>query len=148
MRIVDEKLTVADRFEITQVLARYGHVMDGRDAAGLSGIFTPDAVFDVSSVGGPVYRGQARLVDFLEQGDAVHPPFHVLTNAWVYEEGGVVRSMSKWLTIDRGSGLPRSGDYLDVWRSTDEGWRISERVARARWAGGPWSDGYEDRAKR
>jgi hypothetical protein len=136
-------LTVEDRFEITQVLARYGHVMDQREIAGLADVFAPDATFDVTSVGGPVYRGLAGLESFLALGDSVHPPFHLLTNAWVFEEAGVVSSVSKWLTIDQQSGLPRSGDYLDTWRRTEQGWRISARIARARWAGGGWSDGYD-----
>lgn len=136
-------LSVADRFEITQVLARYGHVIDQRDFAALAEIFTADAVFDVSSVGGPVYRGLPDLERFLALGDTVHPPFHILTNAWVFAEDETATSRSKWLTIDQQTGLPRSGDYLDTWRRTDAGWRIVERVARVRWTGGGWSAGYE-----
>jgi hypothetical protein len=136
-------LTVEDRFEITQVLARYGHVMDGRDFAALSAVFAPDATFDVSSVGGPVYRGLSQLEAFLALGDSIHPPFHVLANAWVFQAGDTVTSLSKWLTIDQQSGLPRSGDYHDEWVRTPEGWRIAHRVARVRWTGGPWSGGYD-----
>jgi hypothetical protein len=136
-------LTTQDRFEITQVLARYGHVMDGRDFAGLPQVFAEGATFDVTSVGGPVYSGLAQLVDFLALGDSVHPPFHILANTWVFTDTDVVRSVSKWLTIDRDTGLPRSGDYLDEWVRTSDGWRIVSRVARVRWAGGPWSDGYD-----
>lgn len=54
-------LSVEDRFEITQVLAQYGHVMDRRDYEGLAEVFAKDAIFDVSSVGGPVYRGLTEL---------------------------------------------------------------------------------------
>jgi hypothetical protein len=144
MQIVNIPLTVEDRFEITQVLARYGHVMDGRDLSGLKDIFTADATFDVSSVGGPVYAGLTELASFLSLGDSVHPPFHILANPWVLQEGGEVQSLSKWLTVDRDSGLPRSGDYLDVWLRTPRGWRIARRTARLRWAGGPWSAGYEN----
>jgi SnoaL-like domain len=136
-------ITVEDRFEITQVLARYGHVMDRREVVALPDIFTTDATFDVSSVGGPVYRGLSQLEDFLALGDSIHPPFHVLANAWVFQEGGAVRSLSKWLTIDAHTGLPRSGDYHDEWLLTADGWRISTRVARVRWTGGAWIDGYD-----
>jgi hypothetical protein len=137
------RLTVEDRFEITQVLARYGHVMDRRDVAALPDVFATDATFDVTSVGGPVYRGLSQLQDFLALGDSIHPPFHVLSNAWVYQEGDAVRSLSKWLTVDAHTGLPRSGDYHDEWLLTEDGWRIAVRVARARWAGGPWIGGYD-----
>ncbi|MDR5699111.1 nuclear transport factor 2 family protein [Agromyces aerolatus] len=143
MRVLHDALTVEDRFEITQVLARYGHVMDGRDRSGLAEVFAPEATFDVTSVGGPVYRGLAELEGFLALGDSVHPPFHLLANAWVFLEGGEVVSLSKWLTIDQHNGLPRSGDYRDTWRRTPGGWRISARVARVRWTGGPWSEGYD-----
>jgi hypothetical protein len=142
-----DSFTYEDRFEITQVLARYGHVMDGRDVAGLVDVFTEDGSFDASSVGGPVYLGLAELASFLALGDSVHPPFHVLANAWVFQDGDAVRSVSKWLTVDRETGLTRSGDYLDTWRSTPTGWRIAERVAQVRWTGGPWKDGYDDRSR-
>ncbi|MGO4689725.1 nuclear transport factor 2 family protein [Glaciibacter sp. 2TAF33] len=137
-----ETLSFEDRFEITQVLARYGHVMDGRDFAGLAGVFVEDASFDVTSVGGPVYCGLSQLEGFLALGEAVHPPFHILANAWVFQDGEAVKSMSKWLTIDQATGLPRSGDYIDTWQKTSNGWRIAARTARVRWAGGSWSDGY------
>lgn len=133
-----ESLSAIDRFEITQVLARYGHVIDGRLLPSLSEIFTADASFDVTSVGGPVYSGIDGIADFVRLNN-VHPPFHTLTNAWVYEEAGQVRSLSKWLTPDAATGLPRSGDYFDTWRRTGEGWRITARIARLRWAGGGWA---------
>jgi hypothetical protein len=145
LRITHARLSVQDRFEITQVLARYGHVMDLRDSAGLADVFTADATFDVTSVGGPVYRGLSQLEAFLALGDAVHPPFHILANAWVFLDGDDVRSMSKWLTIDQATGLPRSGDYSDTWLQTPDGWRIAERVAHVRWTGGAWSAGYDRR---
>jgi hypothetical protein len=129
---------------ITQVLALYGHVMDRRGASSLSDVFTDDATFDVTSLGGPVYQGLNDLEAFLALDDAIHPPFHVLTNAFVYEDRGVVRSLSKWLTVDRETGLPRSGDYRDEWRLTAGGWRIAERVALSRWPGGPWTHGYSN----
>ncbi|WP_173922455.1 nuclear transport factor 2 family protein [Agromyces sp. Marseille-P2726] len=140
-------VTLEDRFEITQVLARYGHVMDRRDVAGLADVFAPDATFDVTSVGGPKYRGLSELEAFLALGDSVHPPFHILSNAWVFRDGDVVSSLSKWLTIDQHTGLPRSGDYLDSWRRTSAGWRIAERVAQVRWTGGAWSGGYDRRSR-
>lgn len=132
-----------DAFAITQVLARYGHVMDRRDGDGLAMIFTADATFDTTSVGGAIYRGLAELRDFLAMGAAIHPPFHVLSNAWVFRgDDGEARSLSKWITVDRQSGLPRSGDYEDRWELVDGSWLIAERVARARWGGGGWADGY------
>lgn len=126
------------------MLALYGHVMDARDIASLSAVFTADAVFDVTAADGAVHRGLAEITRFLELADAVHPPFHALTNAWVGVEEGEVRSRSKWITVDRETGLPRSGDYLDVWRREPEGWRIAHRVARLRWAGGGWDGGYAE----
>lgn len=136
-------LTLEDRFEITQVLSRYGHVMDARAFEALGEVFASDAAFDVTSVGGPVYSGLSELEGFLALGDSVHPPFHILANSWVFTDSDVVRSVSKWLTIDRHTGLPRSGDYLDEWVRTSDGWRIVRRVARVRWSGGPWAHGYE-----
>ena len=137
-----ESLEFAERFEITQTLALYGHLMDEREADRLGEVFAPDGSFDTTSVGGCLYRGLGQLREFVALGDAVHPPFHLLTNAWVFRDREVVRSVSKWLTVDRDTGLPRSGDYLDRWVATTAGWRIAERVARVRWTGGAWVEGY------
>jgi len=129
-------------FAITQVLAQYAHVMDRRAARSLPDVFTDDGVFDLANLGGPVYRGLADLEQFLARDDEVHPPFHAMTATWVYERDGTMCSLSKWVTADRDTGLPRSGDYLDEWRGTPRGWRIAERVVLPRWWGGPWAAGY------
>ena len=39
-------LSAADRLEILDLVARYNHLMDGRDAEGWAECFTPDGVFD------------------------------------------------------------------------------------------------------
>ena len=138
-RSLDRRGSIRDHPGARAVRARDGRTRPRRIEADLH----RDATFDVSSVGGPVYAGLTELEEFLALGDSVHPPFHILANSWVFPEGDEVRSLSKWLTIDRHSGLPRSGDYLDEWVRTSHGWRIVRRVARVRWTGGPWSDGYD-----
>jgi len=70
---------------------------------------------------------------FFALGAPPHPPSHHSTNVYVYAEGGTVRVLSKWMTVDRASRDMKSGDYRDVVVRIDGAWRIRERIAVARW---------------
>lgn len=119
--------------EITQLLSRYGHVADSGDLESLSEIFAPDAVFDTGPMGGAAYRGLGEIREFFGLGAPPHPPSHHVTNVYVYEDAGVVRSKSKWMAINRAADTVSTGDYGDRFVRLDDGWRIAERVATTRW---------------
>jgi 3-phenylpropionate/cinnamic acid dioxygenase small subunit len=131
-------MDAGDWIEIQQLMARYGHVADSGDLSALSEVFTDDAMFDVSALGGQVHAGIGAVRAFFGLGAPPHPPSHHTTNVLVGEPDaeGVVRVRSKWLTIDRASGGLKSGDYDDEVVRTSAGWRIRRRVATPRWLRG------------
>jgi hypothetical protein len=121
-----------DVLAIHQLLALYGHVVDGGDVKRLSEVFTDDVVFDTSDFDQGIHRGLPAIEAIFALGAPPHPPAHLATNFYVYEKDGVVRAHSKWLTIDRATGRVRSGDYLDELVQRPEGWRISQRTITIR----------------
>src|SRR3954462_12965871 len=97
----------------TQLANRYGHVVDNADLDALGEIFTQDAVFDASPIGGETYRGLPAIREFFSLGPAVHPPAHHTTNVYVQERDGAVRVSSKYI-VGPLEGLARTGVYEDV----------------------------------
>lgn len=116
----------------TQLANRYGHVVDNQDLDALGEIFTNDAVFDASAVGGAVYRGLPAIREFFSLGSAIHPPAHHTTNVYVHERDSAVRVSSKYI-VGPLEGLARTGVYEDVLRQQDGAWLISERRVFRRW---------------
>lgn len=116
----------------TQLANRYGHVVDNRDLDTLSEIFTDDAVFDASKVGGAVHRGLPAIREFFSLGSDVHPPSHHTTNVYVHERDGAIRMSSKYI-VGPLEGLARTGVYEDVLELQDGVWLISERRVFRRW---------------
>ncbi|WP_110206909.1 nuclear transport factor 2 family protein [Nocardioides daejeonensis] len=59
---------IGDRLEVTDVITRYTRAIDTRSFADLPGdVFTPDAVLDYSSVGGPIGPPD-EVVPWVERG--------------------------------------------------------------------------------
>lgn len=122
-------ISPADRAEIEQVIAIYGHVVDDDawDRAHL--VFTKDFVFDFSEFGRPNLNGVIELRDAL-RGRRVYS--HHSTNIVIQEgEDGVVRVRSKFIGFPN-EGPPITGDYRDEFRHTDSGWRLSRRRSSVR----------------
>ena len=63
-----EPLSLADRLEIRELIARYNWAIDTRDGVAVADTFVPDGVFD----GGRVFRGREELIAFGELRD--RPP--------------------------------------------------------------------------
>ena len=118
--------------EIHQRLALYGHAADAADRTLLAQVFSTDAIFDADPVEGGKHQGLDAIVQWFELGKPPHPIYHVTTNPFVYEDDGDVHSPSKWLIAYPAQAAPMNGDYLDLWVDTDDGWRISKRVATGR----------------
>ena len=58
---------LSDRQEIVDLITRYTRAVDTRTYADLAGVFTPDAVLDYSSVGGPADVPEV-VVPWIEAG--------------------------------------------------------------------------------
>jgi hypothetical protein len=117
-----------DFVEIQQLLARYCHVVDGKDWDRLPSVFAGDAAVTVAGI----YPTTTGLVELrrLYSVTMRHPVAHHSTSVIVVEEsGGGARVSSKWVTV-RADGTAGTGVYEDVVVHTPDGWRIRERVAR------------------
>lgn len=123
-----------DIIAIHQLMALYGHAADRvDDPSMLERVFTEDAVFDARPVDAGLHTGLAAIKAWFALGKPPHPPSHQTTNVYVYEEGGVVRVTSKWLTVNPETGRPRLGDYDDELDFDGQDWRIRRRVATGRY---------------
>ena len=125
-------LSTSDRAAITDLINRFGHLIDDGDFDRLTELFTADVTYDVSDLGFGVIRGLTALREgALALGDG-NPVGHHVTNVVITPtEGGEVRALSKGLGVNA-DGTTRSATYEDTIIRADGGWRISHRVLRAR----------------
>ena len=128
----DPALQPAEKLEIQEMAALYGILIDDRDFAGLSRIFTDDAVFVIRPSRG---RDEVRVngLDAIRKfmGGANHPLAHHVTNVVVAGGPDDATMRSKVIAT-----LPKaragSADYRDRLRRTPRGWRIAERIVTLR----------------
>ena len=116
-------MELADRLELHELPARYGDAIDDRDWERLDEIFTPDAVFDLTAVGGRRLAGLAAIKEFMD-GYAHHPKAHLMTNI----------SVDETPSGDDG-GTAGTAAYFDDVVRTAAGWRVANRVVRQRGQG-------------
>jgi hypothetical protein len=131
-------LDPATILEIHQLLALYGHIIDEKDLSRLDEIYTPDGIFDLSSMGFPVAKGIDSIRDFLDimhvqqRLDGVPNPLaHHATNIVVTEDSpGLCQVLSKGIEF-RGTENPKINSivYRDIVKKTPAGWRFVRRTA-------------------
>lgn len=135
---------LSDRFEIQDLCYRYAQIIDSKDFAALrSEIFTADAHIDYSVFGGSV-GGLEETIEFLNQAlttDLFPEHQHLNANLQIQVNGdeGSGRIMcfnpQRMNLGDDNSQLFMLGLwYLDRYRRTAAGWRISERIEEKSWA--------------
>jgi SnoaL-like protein len=120
----------ADKVEIHELITRYCHILDTRNWADLDKIFLPDSVVDSGPTLG-VYHGIEAIAEFWR--DYPHPDGHHALNVLVEEEqpDGTVKVVTKGF-FARPGGF-NGGDYHDVVRRTECGWRFVSRTYVPRW---------------
>lgn len=134
---------IADRIEIHELLARYGHTLDERDWDGFRALFTRDARLDFTAFGGPagdVETMIAFLQPVLAAAAATH---HMATNIAVDLTGDRADVRSTAL-VPMAFGQPDGGTFINfsgLWYRdhlvrTPEGWRIHQRVQKKSWTFG------------
>jgi ketosteroid isomerase-like protein len=134
-------VSLSDKIDILEAIARYSYAYDGRDASGFAQLFTEDGIFEVAHSAGK------QLELRLESRQAIY--------AWVaqrheqvvknvrdrhFQSGTLFDALSDeqaqtrtmvLITHQRDDDpVPRpvlSGVYHDRWRKTDNGWRIAQR---------------------
>ena len=117
----------ADHIEITQLLARYCHIVDEKAWDRLGEIFAPDGSMTVTGIY-ETHTGPAALRE-LYSVKMNHPLAHHSTSVVVLEDhGDTARVVSKWVTV-RAEGGTGTGVYADQLVRTPQGWRVLHRVA-------------------
>lgn len=125
-------LSWEDHVAINDVIALHGHLIDGGDLDRLGEVFTADVAYDVTDFGFGVLRGLPANRDAaLALGERNPVGRHVTNVVLSAETADRVRARSKGIgiTADGGCG---SVTYDDTVVRGEEGWRISERIVRAR----------------
>ena len=134
---------ISDRLEIHDMLHRYSELIDTKNFQALrTDVFTEDAHIDYSAFGGSVGNVD-ETIDFLEKAmtDATFPNTqHLNANHQIRLEGD--RATGKIMCLNPQN--LRIGDdtrvfflglwYLDEYRRTEAGWRISRREEEKSWA--------------
>jgi ketosteroid isomerase-like protein len=123
--------------EVTQVINRYVHIVDNRELDALPEIFASGAIVDQTQPNGQILEGLDAIREFFALGASPerphYTPAHHATSIYVFERGGMVCATSKFLSIERTSGMVMSGDYHDEFVQEDGEWLIAKRTISIRW---------------
>lgn len=130
----DAPLTVSDRLEIEELVARYCWAIDTRDGEALADTFTADGAFD----GGRRFEGREQLVSF-GRGDHVPPnrpetaAQHWVTNMVFSGNTNAATTRSYFVRhsiVDGAPVLARVGFYVDELLKIDGRWLFKNRRYR------------------
>ncbi|MGC4755385.1 nuclear transport factor 2 family protein [Micromonospora trifolii] len=125
-------LTAEDRAAVTDLINRHGHLTDSGEFDRMQELFTADAAYDVTDLGGGVLTGLAMLRDAALALGERNPVAHHVTNIVLTEVADDrVHALSKGIGINA-DGTIGSVTYEDTIVRGDSGWRISHRTVRAR----------------
>ena len=134
---------ISDRLEIQDLCYRYAEIIDSKQFDALaSEVFTADAHIDYSVFGGSV-GGVGETIEFLKQaltGAAFPAHQHLNANIQVKLAGDEASGRVMCFNPQEMS-LPGGGSqlfmlglwYVDSYRRTGDGWRISSRVEEKSW---------------
>jgi hypothetical protein len=114
------------RWAVTEVLSRYGHVVDNQAWAELGSVFTSDAVIDAQY---ETAQGLAEIRRYLESFDAKrshHSLTPIIQPGEPSEHPRVVHAWSRFIVVEYDATV-LCGDYVDVVVEAAEGWRIQRR---------------------
>ena len=120
----------ADRLEIHELPGRYGDAIDDRNWEGLGRVFTDDATFDLTDLGGPVLRGLDEIRRYMDT-EATHPQTHLMTNIYADEQPGGAKLCFRLVARQKG-GVFGTASYYDDVVKTPSGWRVQHRVVTLR----------------
>jgi hypothetical protein len=123
-------LTVTDRQEITETLARHAFVVDDNQLDQLGEVFTPEATYDMARSGMGVFHGIEAMSAAAGQMFAagVAPLSHFVTNIVITQTGESTASVrSKALMIMHDGGL-HAVVYDDTVALHEGRWLIASRV--------------------
>lgn len=125
-------LTIQDRLDINETLARHAYIVDMNRLDRLGELFTPDAVYDMSATasGLGAFQGvDAIRVAAGRLAESGHAPIaHFVTNIIATSAGEDTAAVqSRGLMIMR-DGSVHAVSHDDILQRRDGLWRISRRV--------------------
>jgi hypothetical protein len=115
---------VEDQLALHRLVALYGHVIDEQDFGRASDLFTDEAIYDLSEMGGPTLRGWRAIAAHWSRPDIRHPLAHHATNVVVDDHDGEVGVIFKGLGVGY-RGRVGSLVYRTKAVKTPAGWRFS-----------------------
>ena len=125
-------MTMDDRIAIMDLINEHGHRTDCGDFDALAALFTEEAVYDVSALGGGALVGSAAVREAALALGAANPVAHHVTNIVLRETAnGIVQALSKGFGV-MSDGSVGSVTYEDTVERTAVGWRITHRTVRPR----------------
>ena len=126
---------ISDRLEIQDLVYEYAALIDQKRFDDLRQVFTEDATIDYSAVGGPVGNPE-EIIAFLNQVMVMFPNHqHLNANPQISVDGDTATGRVMCFNPQEMS-MPDGKThvfmvglwYVDEYRRTAEGWRISKRV--------------------
>ena len=125
-------LSWEDHVAINELISLHGHLCDSGELDRLGEVFTADVAYDITDFGFGVVRGLTDNRDAaLALGDR-NPVGHHVTNVILSEQApDRVHARAKGIGVTA-DGKCGSVTYDDTVVRVREGWRISERIVRAR----------------
>ncbi|WP_295872215.1 nuclear transport factor 2 family protein [uncultured Zhongshania sp.] len=130
---------MSDRFEIQDMLYQYADIIDRKAVDELNDIFTADAHIDYSAFGGSVGDRPSTLAFLKEALPAFSASQHLNANVQISVEGDTA---SGRVMCFNPMEMPLGAEkhvfmlglwYVDTYRRTSDGWRISSRKEEKSW---------------
>lgn len=118
-------LTAEDREEMIELVARYNHAIDSRDAQAWADTFTEDGRFYVPP--NHDVRGREALIAFI--GSFGPPGGHHWTTNFLIEGDGDDATMLVESIFIRGGDAGGRGKYVNTMKRVDGRWKFAERKA-------------------
>ena len=135
-------MSADDRLGIQEVLARYSHAYDSKDADAFAQLFVEDGVFEVTVPGEANPRVRLSSRTTIREWAAQRHQLHAGSQGRHYQSGVLFDDLAADTAITRTmllltrqavqDALPLlhlTGVYHDTWRKTGEGWRLVHRAA-------------------
>lgn len=131
---------ISDRFEIQDLCYRYADIIDQKRFDELRDVFSEDAHIDYSVFGGAV-GNREEIIAFLKEALSIFPNTqHLNANIQIEIDGDNARGRVMCFNPQE-LDLGESGKttfmlglwYVDKYRRTEAGWRITERLEEKSW---------------
>ena len=133
-------LPVADRLLIRELVDRYTDIINHREWAALTGLFTPDAVWETAGPTSLRFEGAPKIAGAIRWNVSRQVALVQIGSGVVIDPSGLDRASvrSTMLELGRaredGPGMQTAGTFHDhVIKQLDGVWRFAHRVFRVRY---------------